>query len=62
MNELDEDVRYFLDLVKSNITLARTKERKKAAAVFHNVNVRLDGEEVAIFNTEKDYSYIRAFF
>ena len=56
MNSFEEEIIYFNNLVFNNIQLAKVRKGKKAQfeAVFFNVNVRLDGEEIALYNQEQD--------
>ena len=60
MKNFEEEVQYFIDLIFNNIQLAKTKKGKKAReeAIFHNINVKLDGKEIAVWDMEKDYGYI----
>ena len=57
MDSFEEEVKYFTDLIFNNIQNAKTKKKGKFEAVFFNVNVRLDGQEVAIYNQEQDMFY-----
>ena len=60
MDNFEEEVQYFVDLFYDNMQLAKTKKGKKSReeAIFHNLNIKLDGQEVAIWNKEKDWAYI----
>ena len=60
MSQLEEDVQYFINLIFDNIQVAKIKKGKKARedAIFHNINIKSDGEEIAVWNKEKDFGYI----
>lgn len=57
MDSFEEEVQYFTELVFNNIQRAKTKKKGKFEAVFFNVNVRLDGKEIAVYNQKKDICY-----
>ena len=57
MDSFEEEVQYFTELVFNNIQRAKTKKKGQFEAVFFNVNVRLDGKEIAVYNQEKDICY-----
>lgn len=53
-NNFEEKVFYFIVLVFNNIQVARTR-KNKTKAVF--LNLKVNDEEITIFNKEKNYSY-----
>lgn len=57
MDSFEEEVNYFINLVSNNIQKARTMKKGKFEKVFYNFNIRLDGQEIAIYNEEKDVFY-----
>lgn len=57
MNNFEEEVRYFTELVFNNIQQAKKKENGRFEIVFFNINIRLDGKEVFVYNQEKDEVY-----
>lgn len=57
MDNFEEEVFYFVNLVLKNIQKAATRKKRKDEMVFFNLDIRKDGQEVAIFNQEKDYVY-----
>lgn len=57
MENFEEDVQYFVDLVLNNIKTVKEKKRCKKQTIFNCVNVRLDGKEVIVYNLEKDFVY-----
>lgn len=57
MDNFEEEVFYFVSLVLKNIQKAATRKKRKDEMVFFNLDIRKDGQEVAIFNQEKDYVY-----
>jgi len=60
MNNFENEVQYFIDLVFNNMQTAKTKKGKieREEAVFKNINISKNGEEVAVWDMEKDYAYI----
>ena len=57
MDSFEEEVNYFIYLVSNNIQKAKTLKKGIFEMVFYNLNIRLDGQEIAIYNEEKDVFY-----
>ena len=60
MDDLEEEVQYFIELVNKNIQLLKTNKpinMSKEEMIFFNVNIRLDGQEIVVYNQEKDLVY-----
>lgn len=57
MDNFEEEVQYFTELVFKNIQKAKARKKRKDEMVFFNLDIRKDGQEIAIFNQEKDYVY-----
>lgn len=57
MDSFEEEVNYFIYLVSNNIQKAKTLKKGIFEMVFYNFNIRLDGQEVAIYNQEQDMFY-----
>lgn len=55
-NIFEKEVYYFIDLVFNNIQTDKTKKNKKKA-IFTNLRIKSNGEEIIVFNKEKRYSY-----
>ena len=55
--DFEKEVYYFLDLVFNNIQVAKTS-KNKTKAVFTNLKLKPNGEEVIVYNKEKNYSYV----
>lgn len=57
MDNFEEEVQYFVDLIVNNIQEARSGKRDKEEAVWNCINVSKDGQSVVVFNLDKDYCY-----
>ena len=57
MENFEEDVQYFVELILNNIKTVKEKKRCKKQTIFNCINVRLDGKEVIVYNEEKDIVY-----
>ena len=60
MDNFEEEVEYFINLVRKNIQIVKTNKPEtmsKKEMVFFNFNVRLDGQEIVVYNQEKDLIY-----
>lgn len=59
MDKFEEEVQYFNNLIFNNIQNAKAykSKNKQFEIAFFNVNIRLDGEEVILYNQEKDVFY-----
>ncbi len=60
MNDFEEKVKYFIDLVCKNIQIAKREKPKNMSRkemIFFNFNVRLDGQEIIVYNQQKDITY-----
>jgi len=60
MDNFEEQVQYFVDLVRNNIDLATTNKPEgisKKEMIFFNWNMRQDGQELAIYNQKEDLIY-----
>ncbi len=59
MENFEEEVNYFINVVFNNIQVAKSKRSKNSQeeALIHNLNIKLDGQEIIVWNTEKDYPY-----
>ncbi len=57
MYNFEDEVQYFNELVFKNIQKAKERKKRKDEMVFFNLDIRKDGQEIAIFNQEKDYVY-----
>ena len=60
MNSIEEEAQYFLNLILDNIQVAKTKEGKEAIdnAIFCNINIKSNGEEITVSNKEKGFEYV----
>ncbi len=60
MNNFEEEVQYFINLVCKNIQNVKTNKptnMSKKEMIFFNLNIRLDGQEIVVYNQEKDIVY-----
>lgn len=57
MSEFEKEAMYFVNLAIKNIEKAKESKKRRDEIIFHNVNVSLTGEEVAVYNEEKDIMY-----
>lgn len=60
MDNFEEEVKYFIDLVCKDIKTVMTGKPKnisKKEMIFFNFNIRLDGQEIVVYNQEKDFIY-----
>jgi len=57
MMNFEKEIDYFLNLVEHNIKNAKTTKKSKTKAIFFNLNLKLDGEEIAVYNMGKKYAY-----
>lgn len=57
MSDFEKEAIYFVSLVIENIQKAKESKKRRDEIIFHNVNVSLTGEEVAVYNEEKDMLY-----
>lgn len=60
MNDFEEDVQYFIDLVKNNINVLKTNKPRgisKEELIFFNWSMSQDGQEITVYNQEKDFVY-----
>ena len=61
MNNFEDEVQYFIDLIKNNINLLTSNNLQgisKEEMIFFNWNMSKDGQEVAVYNQEEDMIYI----
>lgn len=59
-SKIYKEVEYFVKLFKKNIQIVKTNKPEaisKKEMVFFNFNVRLDGQEIVVYNQEKDIFY-----
>lgn len=57
MNNFEEEVQYFVDLISNNIQEARKGKKDKEEAVWNCISVDKDGKSVFVFNLDKNYCY-----
>ena len=60
MNDFEEKVQYFIELINKNIQLLKTNKpinMSKEEMIFFNVNIRIDRQEIVVYNQEKDLVY-----
>ena len=60
MDDFEEEVQYFIELVNKNIQLLKTNKPKnmsKQEMIFFNVNIRIYRQEIVVYNQEKDLVY-----
>ncbi len=57
MNNFEQEAMYFVIVVLNNIEKAKESKKRRNEIIFHNVNVSLTGEEVAVYDEEKDMVY-----
>jgi|GEM_PF-2768874 hypothetical protein len=57
MDNFEEEVKYFVDLIIKNIQEAKSRKMDQEETIFNCINVSKDGQSVVIFNTDKDYCY-----
>lgn len=57
MDDFEEEVQYFVDLVFKNIQEAKSRKKDKEEAVLNCINVSKDGQSVIVFNIDKEYGY-----
>ena len=60
MDDFEEEVQYFIELVNKNIQLLKTNKpinMSKEEMIFFNVNIRIDRQEIVVYNQEKDLVY-----
>lgn len=57
MDNFEEEVQYFVDLIIKNIQEAKNKKMDQEEAILNCINVSKDGQSVVVFNLDKDYCY-----
>lgn len=57
MDNFEEEVQYFTELVTNNIQEAKSKKKGKEEAVLNCINLSKNGQSVVVFNLDKDYCY-----
>lgn len=57
MNNFEEEVQYFVDLIIKNIQEAKNTKMDQEEALLNCINLSKDGQSVAVFNLDKDYCY-----
>ena len=60
MNNFEEEVQYFINLVCKNIQNVKTNKptnMSKKEMIFFNLNIRLDGQEIIVYDQERDLVY-----
>ncbi len=60
MDNFEEEVQYFTELVYNNIQEARKRKNKKALAeeaILNCISVSKDGQSIFVYNMDKDYCY-----
>lgn len=57
MNNFEDEVQYFVDLILNNIQEARSRKTNKEEAVWNCISVDKDGKSVFVFNLDKNYCY-----
>lgn len=57
MDNFEEEVKYFVDLIIKNIQEAKNKKMDQEEAILNCINVSKDGQSVVVFNLDKDYCY-----
>jgi len=59
MDRFEDEIIYFNNLIFNNIQNAKTykSKNKQCEMTFFNVNIRLDGKEVDLYNQEKEEFY-----
>lgn len=57
MNNFEEEVQYFVDLIIKNIKEAKNTKMDQEEALLNCINLSKDGQSVAVFNLDKDYCY-----
>lgn len=57
MDNFEDEVQYFTELVTNNIQEARKGKKDKEEAVWNCINLNKDGQSVFVYNLDKDYCY-----
>lgn len=57
MDNFEEEVRYFTDLVFKNIQEAKNRKKRKEETIFNCINVSKNGQSVVVFDMNKGYPY-----
>lgn len=60
MDNFEEEVQYFTELVYNNLQEARNRKKQKAAAeeaILNCISVSKDGQSIIVYNMDKDYCY-----
>ncbi len=60
MDNFEEEVQYFTELVYNNIQEAKKRKNKKALAeetILNCISVSKDGQSIFVYNMDKDYCY-----
>jgi len=60
MKNFEEEVKYFINLIYKNIKIVKTNKpnnMSRKEMIFFNFNIRLDGQEIVVYNQEKDLVY-----
>lgn len=60
MKNFEEVVKYFINLVYKNIEIVKTDKpnnMSRKEMIFFNFNIRLDGQEIVVYNQDKDLVY-----
>ena len=60
MSDFEKEVEYLLHLIKNNINIVTTNKPEGISTeelVFFNWNMSKDGQEIAVYNQEKDVVY-----
>lgn len=60
MDNFEKEVKYFMNLVSKNVQLVKTNKlanMSKKEMVFFNFNIKLDGQELVVYNQEEDLFY-----
>lgn len=58
--KFEEEIQYFINLVCKNIQIVKANKPKnmsKEEMIFFNFNIRLDGQEIVVYNQDKDLIY-----
>ncbi len=60
MKDFEEEVNYFINLVYKNIQIVKTNKpnnMSRKEMIFFNFNIRLDGQEIVVYNQDEDLVY-----
>lgn len=57
MNNFEDEVQYFVDLIIKNIQEAKSRKKDQEEAVWNCISVNKDGKSVFVYNLDKDYCY-----